>query len=138
MNRSLSFVIGAAAAFLVATAWNALQSAPVAPAVADKTLGMALMSATVDAATPPNLIRGSGVVSVNRQFAGFHEVVFNRDLSNCSCTASTGRYSVGNYTSTVTAAANCPYASNSVVVATTNHQASFTDSPFHLIVFCPN
>jgi hypothetical protein len=136
MNR-FSFVAGAAAAFLVAAGWSVLQSAPVAPAAADKTLGMALMSATVDANTPPNLVRGSGAVSVSSSGIGFADVVFDRDLSNCSCTASAGTHLLGNYTSLVTASANCPYASKSALVITTDHNNMFTIAPFHLIVFCP-
>jgi hypothetical protein len=134
MNR-FSFVAGAAAAFLVAAGGSVLQSAPVAPAAADKTRGMALMSATV--AGGPTLIRGSGAVSVSSSATGFVDVVFDRDISDCSCTASPGAYVVGETSSGNTASANCPYASNSVRVTLMSAFGGFTSASFHVIVFCP-
>ena len=109
-----------------------------AQAAPDNTLGMALMSASVDAAPSPNIIRGSGAVSASRPQTGFVDVVFDRDLSSCACTASTGYYEVGSYTGGSMASANCPYAApNSARVIVRSENATFIDSPFHLIVFCP-
>src|SRR5688572_18391632 len=81
MNR-FSFFAGAAVAFVVSAGWYALQSAPVAPAAADQTLGMALMSAGVDA--PGTLIRGSGVVSANIFKLGYYDVTFERSVASCA------------------------------------------------------
>jgi hypothetical protein len=112
-----------------------------ATAAPDNTLGMALMSATVDAATPPNLVRGSGVVSLNR--IGSNAVVdveFNRDLSNCTCTASVGWYATdASLTGGPIAGANCPFGSPNKVRVTTVAAGGSSGAivPFHLIVFCP-
>ena len=140
MHR-LSLVAGAAAAFLVTAGWSVLQSAPVAPAAADKTLGMALMSATVESgidSVPPEIIRGSGVVSASRANTGIIDVVFDRDLSNCTCTANVGYYANGFHVISGVAATNCPYASKTARVATTaSNTVTLMNYPFHLIVFCP-
>jgi hypothetical protein len=35
------------------------------------------------------------------------------------------------------ATANCPYASNNVLVVTTSHAGTLITAPSHVIVFCP-
>lgn len=106
-------------------------------ATPDDTLGVALMSASVDGENPPNLIRGSGAVSVTRIAEGIFNIVFSRSVANCSCTASAGDFVVGNQRSAFTATANCPYNASSVRVVTSYHDGSTSSSPFHVIVFCP-
>ena len=57
-----SFVAGIAAALIMSAAgWSAVQSAPVQPAAADRTLGASWMHAIV--ADSGQLVRGSGVLS---------------------------------------------------------------------------
>ena len=82
MHR-MSFVAGAAVAFIVSAAgWSVLQSAPVAPAAADKTLGMALMSAVVN--QTGSLVRGSGAVSAEQFGLGSYDVRFERSVTDCA------------------------------------------------------
>jgi hypothetical protein len=136
MNRSLSFVVGAVAAFLIATGWNVLQSAPVAPAAADQTLGMALMSATVDA--DATLIRGSGAVgSITTGNPGDFVVTFNRDVRDCTYVASVGG-SISPVAHTANVAASAPGVSSgpNTVRMTTSNNGTYANYPFHLIVFC--
>lgn len=116
--------------------------APPAQAAPDNTLGMALLSATVDNSTPPNIARGSGAVSASRpgvaqNTTGYADVVFDRDVSNCTCTASVGAFAAidfgaGNFVATAT----CPYTANTVRVITSNDGVA-ANFAFHLIVFCP-
>ena len=109
-----------------------------ADAAPDNTLGMALMSATVDGGDPPSLVRGAGVVSVHRTEAGRYVVGFNRDLSNCTCTASVGGNHVSFAFTTSSATANCPNTGNTLATVYLRTLANAaTDVPFHLIVFCP-
>jgi hypothetical protein len=78
----LSFVAGAAAAFVVAAGWNALQSAPVAPAAADQTLGAAMMMASVK--YDGTLIESVGLKSAARTDVGRHTLIFERSIRGCS------------------------------------------------------
>ncbi len=118
---------------LLGTLSGPLRAAP------DNTLGMALMSATVSGSFPPTIVRGSGALSVNRPGSGYVDVVFDRDLSNCTCTASTGGYLTGpGIAGAAFASANCPNAAaNSVRVVNRNADGTLVDVSFHLIVFCP-
>lgn len=118
---------------LLASLPGPLRAAP------DNTQGMALMSATVNnTTTPPTLVRGSGAVSVSRPTTGIAHVVFDRDLSNCSCTTSVGSHQIGAYTpGTYFSTTNCPFAANSARIATKNESYTLVNVSFHLIVFCP-
>jgi hypothetical protein len=60
-----------------------------APQAADQTLGMALMSAFVN--EDGTLARGAGAVSSQRTAEGSYEVDLDRDIHNCTYTASVSR-----------------------------------------------
>jgi hypothetical protein len=90
MHR-MSFVAGAAAAFVVSAAgWSVLNSATVQPTAADRTLGAAMMYAVVTAEGA--LVRSSSdVVSATRLGTdGMYDVIFNRNIRSCSYVASAG------------------------------------------------
>jgi hypothetical protein len=136
MNRLL-FVAGAAAGFLATAGWSVLQSAPVKPAAADNTLGMALMHAVV--ISNGTLARGSGVLSAERNSLGFYFVSFDRSVVNCNHTATLG---APDATFTVPTGqlgvAGRPGFPNGVIVAThTSDGTNYADRSFHLMVFCP-
>lgn len=105
-----------------------------ARAGADNALGMALMGASVD--QNAELVRGSGVTSVERTETGEYRVVFERSVATCHCTASAGGVG-GTHFPLSTAAAGCPFGSSDTVVVTTIQDGIPRNLPFHLIVFCP-
>ena len=134
MNR-ISFVAGAAAAFLVTTGWSVLQSAPVAPTAADNTLGMALMSAVVS--SNGTLVRGSGSTAATRTGPANYYVTFERSVRDCAITASVGRTTAPGGYFYGTASANYDAGSPNVMyVLTRTPEGVGADNDFHLLVFC--
>ena len=133
MNR-LSIVAGAAAAFLVTTGWSVLQSAPVEPTAADKTLGMALMSALVD--SNGTVRGGTGVTSVTFLGTGNYRVFFERSVRDCTFSATVGGEPGG--ATYVGPYANAGYDSeaNAVRVYTFLNNTTGFSAIFHLLVFC--
>ena len=116
--------------------WSVLQSAPVAPAAADKTLGMALMSARVYAT---GVLAGGTALSASRGTAGEYEVAFDRSVTDCTFTASTGQAAPSTNLYVLTALAL--YSGNSVKNVTVhildpNNALLPEDGAFHLLVFC--
>ena len=108
-----------------------IKSAPtIEPRAADKTLGVALLGAFVNA--NGTLARGSGVASSSRPVAGLYVVNFDRDITNCM-------YSVVSMSSGTPAALIR-------VVSTNGNQLQFnanklsdgnlSDSPFSTTVYC--
>lgn len=110
--------------------------APADKEVADQTLGMALMSATVE--SDGTLVRGAGVASSFRSGTGNYDVRFSRSVADCTCTASLGAsgsavaYSAQNFIS-----ANCPFGASGNVRVWIKLNGVDANYPFHLIVFCP-
>ena len=108
----------------------------VAPAAADKKLGMATMSAVV--AGNGTLVNGAGAVSVTKIGTGRYSVEFAREVTGCAYVAMAGNisgntgtaavYAIGFYTS------DDP---NVIRIQMKNPINSFdNDGAFHLIVFC--
>jgi hypothetical protein len=98
----------------------------VAPAAADQTLGMALMSAAVNSAG--TLLRGTGAVSASRSEPGIYAVVFNRDIVACIANANVGND--GN-TTLIPYAVSLTLGINNQVLVRMD-----IDRPFYLLVFC--
>jgi hypothetical protein len=135
MNR-LSFVAGAVAAFIVSAAsWSVLQSAPVAPAAADQTLGMAQMFAVV--AADGTLVRGSGVLEAGAAGGSDYRLVFNRSIASCAYFMS-----IVSTVSDVFAppgmagAATITELPSTLFVSTRDAAGAASDRPFHVLVYC--
>ncbi len=100
-----------------------------APEAADKTQGMAIMSAVLSNGA---LAWGAGVVSSSRESLGRYLVIFNRDINpGCSPVASSGS---GNRVAGVTG----PVVSNGVYIESRDFAGNLQDSQVTLVVFCPN
>jgi hypothetical protein len=85
------------------------------------------------------LVRGSNVAGFNHPGPGLNEVAFNRDVSNCSYTATLGE--PGNaplYTAGLVFTSSGPSGVNGVYVETKNLGGGLFDLPFHLNVSCDN
>jgi hypothetical protein len=109
----------------------------VAPLAPDGTLGMALMSAVVNANA--TLVRGSGVVSVGTTGgppSGFYEVVFDRNVTQCYYVANIGDPGFGVAGPGQTDVAQRNGNVNGVFVRTSNSAGTTTSLPFYLLVFC--
>jgi hypothetical protein len=109
-------------------------------AAPDDTLGMAIMSADVNA--NGTIANGSGAVSATSSPSEYY-VTFERSLLGCSCTATFGSYNPDiagyNYTQSWIAA-QCPFGDamhkNQALVQMTMNGTTVTTA-FHLMVFCP-
>lgn len=109
------------------------QSSP-APEAADKTLGMALMSAIVN--RDGVLVGGSGVVSVQFDLDKMrYEVAFERDVSGCAHVATVGEPDKDAWDGYATTTRDITLGGKGVSVATILN-GNLTKLPFHLIVFC--
>ena len=109
----------------------------VAPAAADKKLGMALMSAVV--AADGTLASGSGAVSATKLTAGVYNVAFERSVAGCSfsATSATANDNSGVQDNLVMAL-HLQTASNGIQIQTLNQDGgALRDGSFHLLVFCP-
>jgi hypothetical protein len=124
--------------FTSAAAVGCLLLASPASAAPDNTLGMALMSAVVNA--NGTLDRGSGVASSLRLGAagsGTYEVLFDREVSTCTFVASLGNSTFTTFLGEVSAVRRSGAGKeNGVYVETNNSAGASADKPFHLIVFC--
>lgn len=108
----------------------ATQAAP------DNTLGMAIMSAVVQGDTG-ELNRGAGVVSSTRINTGSYQVIFDRNVAQCSYAASSGTPYNGISRDIVVSADPLPTDVSGVSVAVTHAtDGSSYDAGFHLFVFC--
>jgi hypothetical protein len=135
MSR-LSLVAGAAAALIVATGWNALQSAPVAPTAADKSLGVAQMAVRFNRLG--EILRGTGVVSVTKTAVGIYNVIFERSIADCHFNANASNDFPDD--SVPAAAIFGRYISNPKELILASYSVTsqqFTDSGISVVVFCP-
>jgi hypothetical protein len=139
-----SIVLALAASLLVVTANAAAQQPPspggsanrpptAAPLVADPTLGMALLFATVKA--DGTIDRGAGVTSVENLGDGSYAVVFNRDVSGCGYFINVADSSVGTVLGLATAVRRVSR-TDAVFVQTASSNGTAFDQPFQLLVFC--
>lgn len=104
---------------------------------ADKSQGMAMLSALVD--DDATVIRGSGVVSATSDGpnTGRYRVVFNRDVTGCVYVANVGSISSNTVPDTGTAATVALFNNaKGVFVQTRNGTGTAADRAFMLIVFC--
>lgn len=128
MRRETMFALALATALVAAA--TAARAAP------DRTLGMALMSATVFG--NGTLASGSGVASIDHPSTGTYDVAFVRDLEACTCTASFGSHN--GTISTIQQnfiSANCPFGAGNNVRVLMSANGTPQNFPFQLIVFCP-
>jgi hypothetical protein len=105
------------------------------PRVADNTLGMALMSATISRFTG-DVEKGSGVVSAVRASAGIYTITFDRDLSGCVDTASLDNMAVGFVGQEYAFISPQGVNGADIDVRTYDKTGAATDFDFSLIVFC--
>jgi hypothetical protein len=104
-------------------------------AAADNTLGMALLSASVN--SDGTLARGVAT-GANKLGTGLYEVIFDRDLTTCSYTVSPGiAANGGSLLATFSQAEGRAGNADGVFVELQNQAGNTVDAPFHLIVFCP-
>ena len=75
------------------TVYPPASSKAVAPAAADQTLGMAMMSAVVRA--DGTLVRGTGAISSTLSSPGRYLVSFERSISDCTITVTAGDAGAG-------------------------------------------
>ena len=130
---SRMFLAGAAAALAVSIGVNALTSP--APAAADKSLGMAVMSAVI--ASNGTLVRGAGAVSATRLAAGSYTVTFNRSLADCSFLGGIGAGKAPGHASGYVIAVNPALELDTVKVRTQAiSNGADTDGQFHVQVIC--
>lgn len=129
-------LLAALAGLAVLAAASAAEARAPAPEAADKTLGMAILSASV--AGDGSRVRDAGVAAVERVSLGTFRVTFERSIATCTCTASAGANDVNAALYGLTAAANCPYfAADSARINIANSGGQLVDAPFHVLVFCP-
>lgn len=104
-----------------------------APAAADRTLGMAMMSAGVNAGC--TIHSANGALTVQKQATGICDVLFIRELDGCHAVAGVG---VEEFGPTPTGIASQFRGANGAVrVRTSDFAGVATDLPFTVIVFCP-
>ena len=104
----------------------ALDAAP------DQTLGMAIMSASVDDGCV--LTRGAGATGATPNATGICNVAFDRDVTACTYAGMIGN--PGLSVSPAGEIAANPSGPTTVSVRTRDSSGTLTDLPFHLIVFC--
>ena len=130
IRTSIAIVIAA-----VSLAGSVIAGPNVKPAAADQTLGMALMSAVVNA--DGSLARGSGAVSSVRTTTGQYRVIFDRPIRDCTFTASGGGATPGLSYLTTANVWSLPNDESGVgVITSANTTAADINSGFHLLVFC--
>lgn len=113
---------------------GALAAAPVA-AAPDQTLGPALLSAVVD--SDGSLARGAGAVSSARLGTGQYEVIFNRDVRDCTYGATVGSAATGGLAPSAASPARRLGQDNGVFVrVSAGTTGNNIDRPFHLTAFC--
>ncbi|HEY1962280.1 MAG TPA: hypothetical protein VGG69_07675 [Rhizomicrobium sp.] len=117
---AFGYVCAVAFAGLLATAHTGARAA------ADKTLGMALLSAVVD--QNGNLLYGNGAVSVQKPDTGFYVITFARSVANCTSVAS------GNTDQTIIRVGI--FAGDDESVSAEDAAGKAKDAAFQLLVFC--
>jgi hypothetical protein len=125
--------------FLSALALTAaLAASPAAlEAAPDQTLGMAIMSALVEA--NGTLLSGAGAVSANRSIGtGFYQVFFNRSVLGCDYVATQSNPNINAYDPPLATIATAPGGSaDRVLVVVQDGEGTNVDRTFRMIVFCP-
>lgn len=104
-----------------------------ARAAADELLGVATLSAVIQ--SNGNFARQVGVESAARLALGEYEVIFERDVQNCTYTAN-AQTGAGNPTFGLAMVASRAGNLKGVYVKMLNKQGTVVDGGFHLIVFC--
>jgi hypothetical protein len=133
MNRM--FLAGAATALtMCAAAWGALQYTQPAKAAADGTQGMAMMSAVVR--SDGTLARGAGALSSVRRTEGYYEIIFDRNIRNCTMSALIGPDTYPGHYPVTLVSGQFTDNSSAYRVAVLRPNDVFVDSPFHLLAFC--
>jgi hypothetical protein len=101
---------------------------------ADELFGVATLSAVVQS----NGIFAGGVGgdTVARLSTGTYEVLFERDVQNCTYSANAGSADAGQVAFGVALVASRAGEPNGVWVQIRNNNGGAVDSDFHLIVFC--
>jgi hypothetical protein len=136
MHRIPSFVLGAVVAFtLTAGAWSVLHSAPVAPAAADRKLGVAHMSAIVT--NQATAFRGTGIVSVARVQTGEYDLLFERSLEDCAMTAMpASTFGFGGVGFAFASGLHKAGVSGGYTIFLNNASGAAFDTPFNVVAFC--
>lgn len=133
---SLGLIASSAAAQQIETQRAPAPTGPSGEA-ADQSLGMAIMSATVEG---DGTLRGiAGVVGAAKVSTGNYTIRFVRSVAGCMCVGSPGT-SDGSAIHTSGALAitvNCPFGDPENVRVWSRIGGADADFPFHLIVFCP-
>jgi hypothetical protein len=107
----------------------------VAPAAADQTLGMAMMSAVVSSVGL--LVNGAGAVSAARIGDGTYNVVFARDVTGCAYVAMAGNInSTGGTTSVYAQGFYLADPKGIRILMKDPLTGNHNDGAFHLMVFC--
>lgn len=115
--------------FVLASVVPPLRAAP------DRTDGMALMSAVVNADS--SLARGAGATGAEKILTGNYAVRFARDVRDCAYVVSTGSSEVYTWADSTASAASYAFDPAGVFVSIRDaNDVNFVDRPFHLIVFC--
>ena len=130
LQRILPLGLAAAVAIAAAPAFAGKS----APEAADKTQGMALMSAIVSAEGA--LQHGVGAIKVDRPGTGNYYVTFSRSIAGCALFPASANIEGGPYAGVLVSASNVFADASIVHVNTTNTSASSMNAPFMLMVFC--
>ncbi len=80
--------------------------------------------------------RGKGVSSTARTGNGRYQVIFNRDVRNCTYLASIGDAGGAAPSAGLVESSQLPSNANGVSLRTQNSNGAPNDRPFHLVVFC--
>ena len=104
------------------------------PAVMGPSLGMAMLSATVD--SNGTIVRGAGTTGSTYVGVGSYEVDFDRDVSGCTYASNIGQTVSSGQSEGQSNVAPRSGNAEGVLVVTTDSAGNSTDLPFHLIVFC--
>jgi hypothetical protein len=119
--------------FALTLAGSLMTAVPLTHAAPDRTLGMALMAATVNQSG--NLLRGTGAISATRVGNGAYRVIFDREvLGRCTYVANAegGPMPGGSFVQVDETISNA----SSVLVYTRNAANAEEDRSFELIVVC--
>jgi hypothetical protein len=109
---------------------------PLVEAAPDQTQGVALMSATV--AANGDLVRGSGVVTSVRDFAGNYTVTFERPITACTAVGSVNDTIGVEFPSPVPGSVSVAFLGQptQATVLVTDPDGQPDDLRFQLLVFC--
>jgi hypothetical protein len=95
---------------------------------------MALLSAVINA--DGTVVRGAGVTSASRAGPGNYEVIFNRNVSDCTWQGTIAGPGAGTTAIGLIAINLLAASPNGLFVRTADTSNTVTDHQFQLIVFC--